>query len=134
MEALFADTGYWMALLNSRDALHQKALKATREFDRRQIITCEMVLAELLNAYSGLARRANAAKLVSGLRASHNVIVVPQTSDIFDRAFRMYQDAHDKQWSLTDCASFSIMRERQIARALTHDHHFTQAGFQALLR
>jgi predicted nucleic acid-binding protein len=27
-----------------------------------------------------------------------------------------------------------VMNERGISRALTHDHHFEQAGFEALLR
>jgi hypothetical protein len=40
----------------------------------------------------------------------------------------------DKNWSLTDCASFLIMEEERLAAALTHDRHFTQAGFQTLLR
>jgi predicted nucleic acid-binding protein len=39
-----------------------------------------------------------------------------------------------KDWSHTDCASFLIMEEEGIEAALTHDPHFTQAGFQALLR
>jgi predicted nucleic acid-binding protein len=37
-------------------------------------------------------------------------------------------------WSLTDCASFVIMDQRQIAEALTHDRHFEQRGYRALLR
>jgi len=40
----------------------------------------------------------------------------------------------DKGWSLTDCASFVIMEDEGLPAALTHDHHFEQAGFQALLR
>jgi predicted nucleic acid-binding protein len=40
----------------------------------------------------------------------------------------------DKEWSLTDCISFFVMQERGIHQALAHDHHFEQAGFEALLR
>jgi len=35
---------------------------------------------------------------------------------------------------LTDCASFLILEAEGIESALTHDQHFAQAGFQALLR
>jgi predicted nucleic acid-binding protein len=45
-----------------------------------------------------------------------------------------HERAQDKEWSLTDCISFLLMRERGIHEALTHDHHFEQAGFVALLR
>jgi uncharacterized protein len=35
---------------------------------------------------------------------------------------------------LTDCISFVVMSDREIAEAMTGDHHFEQAGFVALLR
>jgi predicted nucleic acid-binding protein len=62
------------------------------------------------------------------------VTVIPQASDLFERALRRYQEGLDKDWSLTDCASFLIMEGEGIEAALTHDQHFARAGFQALLR
>jgi predicted nucleic acid-binding protein len=61
-------------------------------------------------------------------------VVVAQTTEIFAKAPKLYEDVSDKNWSLTDCASFLIMREEGLTAALTHDRHFVQAGFQALLR
>ena len=40
----------------------------------------------------------------------------------------------DKEWSITDCASFLVMQERGITEALTSDRHFEQTGYIALLR
>jgi hypothetical protein len=40
----------------------------------------------------------------------------------------------DQAWSFTDCLSFCLMRELHLRDALTTDHHFMQAGFNALLR
>ena len=40
----------------------------------------------------------------------------------------------DQTWSLTDCASFLVMEERNITEALAYDPDFEQAGFTALLR
>jgi predicted nucleic acid-binding protein len=56
-----------------------------------------------------------------------NRIVIPITE-------RSNKQRADKEWSLTDCASFKIMKARGITEALAHDHHFEQAGFTALLR
>jgi predicted nucleic acid-binding protein len=40
----------------------------------------------------------------------------------------------DKEWPLTDCISFVVMRRYDIVDALTADHHFEQAGFNLLLK
>jgi len=136
MLRLFADTGYWFALLSPRDALHQKATQISDIYSARQIVTSEMVFVELLNSFSeagGTQRRATVG-YVASLRDRGEVAIYPQTSDLFGRAFKRYQNRADKSWSLTDCASFIIMEEEQLTAALTHDQHFVQAGFDALLR
>jgi predicted nucleic acid-binding protein len=38
----------------------------------------------------------------------------------------------DKNWSFTDCISFIVMEQEGLIDALTGDHHFEQAGFNAL--
>jgi len=40
----------------------------------------------------------------------------------------------DKEWGLTDCISFVVMKDRKLTDVLTTDHHFEQAGFKSLLR
>ena len=45
-----------------------------------------------------------------------------------------YASRSDQSWSLTDCASFLVMEERNITDALAYDRDFEQAGFRALLR
>jgi len=49
---IFADTGYWVALLNPRDNLHQKAVGLGQSLQSVHIFTSEMVLTELLNDFS----------------------------------------------------------------------------------
>lgn len=57
-----------------------------------------------------------------------------ETPEQFENALQRYRQATDKSWSLTDCASFGIMDDERIRAALTYDKHFTQAGYEALLR
>lgn len=71
---------------------------------------------------------------VAILKVNPDVIVATQTSESFAKAFDLYCERTDKGWSLTDCSSFLIMRQYGIDAALTHDKHFEQAGFNALLR
>lgn len=134
MKVVFADTGYWVAVLNPKDDWNSKANEASRGLGKVRIVTSEMVLDELLAALHKVAVRSMAIRGVEAIRANPNIEVVPQTSLQFGEAFGMYRKMPDKEWSLTDCASFGLMKEHGIAEALAHDHHFEQAGFVALLR
>jgi predicted nucleic acid-binding protein len=136
MMAVFADTSYWLALLSTRDALHRKAVAKSGELSAAKVVTSEMVFVELLNSVSSGNPRERRAVVsaVQGFRRSESVFVVPQTPEQFAMALDRYQQSADKSWSLTDCASFQIMETERIDAALTHDHHFVQAGFEALLR
>lgn len=134
MRTVFADTGYWVALLNPKDDWHDRAMEASRALGKSRIVTTEMVLDELLAALSKVPVRGMAIRGVDAIRRNPNTEVVPQTSVQFSEAFDEYRRMVDKEWSLTDCASFLLMKERRLSDALAHDHHFEQAGFTALLR
>ena len=136
MKRVFADTGYWIALLNPRDELHLQAQQQSSAFATAEIVTSEWVLTELLNGFAerGTQLRGIVSKTVELLQASPSVTVIPQTSASFSAAFELYRERSDKGWSLTDCSSFLIMRQLGIEAALTYDKHFEQASFQALLR
>ncbi len=133
---LFADTVYWVALINPHDQLHELARAASAELADARIFTSDWVLTELLNRFAerGPRLRFVVSTAVGLLRANPNVIVVSQTPESFEKAFDLYCERTDKGWSLTDCSSFIIMRRHGIDKALTHDKHFEQAGFTALMR
>jgi predicted nucleic acid-binding protein len=133
---IFADTSYWVALVNPRDQLHRLAKEASVALSGGRIVTSEWVLTELLNSFAeGRADlRTAASKVVASVTSSPDVVVVPQTSSGFKAAFNHFCERSDKGWSLTDCSSFVIMQQLDIRAALTHDKHFEQAGFNALMR
>jgi predicted nucleic acid-binding protein len=134
MRRIFADTSYWMALVNPRDQIHQKAISVSQQLSSESLLTTEMVLVEVLNSFSDSLYREAVGRMVASLRQDRNLTVMPQTTAQFESALQRYQQAADKSWSLTDCASFEVMEAENIEAALTHDRHFVQAGFEALLR
>lgn len=136
MKAVFADTSFWIALLNPKDELHVKARELAMKLADAQVVTTEMVLAELLNDFGRRGRmlRLAAKRLVDELVHNENLTIVPQTSKQFQSALALYGDRADKNWGLTDCASFLVMQAMGLTEALTYDKHFEQVGFQALLR
>lgn len=98
MEKVFADTGYWIALLNPHDDLHQRASAVASILGTKQIITSEMVLTEFLNSFSDFGKhlRQAAARAIESLRGSLNVVIIPQTTQLFRRALQRYEDMSDK--------------------------------------
>ncbi|MDY6803743.1 MAG: PIN domain-containing protein [Cyanobacteriota bacterium] len=136
MKTVFADTGYWIAMINPKDELHQKARTITRYLMPLRIVTSEMVFTELLNAFSGEGMRFRRASvmLIEQSRSNPNIEIIPQTTELFGKALELYDGRLDKNWSHTDCASFEIMQQQNIVEALAYDKHFEQAGFVALLR
>ena len=136
MRTVFADTGYWVALLNPRDELHDKATKLSKSLNSVHIVTSEMVLTEFLNDFSkrGDYLRKVATELIDRIHENPNISVIPQTSKQFNQGLELYKNRLDKNWSITDCVSFNLMKEMEIYEALAYDKHFEQAGFKALLR
>ena len=110
MRQVFADTSYWIALVNPRDQIHAKAVSVTQQLSSVRIWTSEMVLAELLNSFSdAVPLRHAVGGMVQKLRGNQDVIIVPQTSEQFESALQRYKQAADKSWSPTDCASSQVM-------------------------
>jgi predicted nucleic acid-binding protein len=133
---VFVDTTCLIALLRKRDALHAIAIRVMDEMAREGVtlVTSDWVLAEFLGGASDPALRGAAAKMVHRLNAESASIVIEASRSTFRFALSLYESRPDKEWSLVDCASMLLCKERDIQRMLTHDHHFAQAGFVALLR
>ena len=131
MTACFADTFYFIALLNPDDEAHERAVAVARV--SRQVVTTTWVLAELADGLAETPSRPFFAEFLKRLRSNPTVTILPAANEQFNRAVELYDQRPDKGWSLTDCISFLVMRDQNLTEALTGDHHFTQAGFVALL-
>jgi predicted nucleic acid-binding protein len=91
------------------------------------------VLTEVADALAKPKLRGGFTRLLNLLESDPDVdIVAPEVAD-WRRGVELYNHRPDKSWSLTDCISFAVMRQRGITDALTGDRHFEQAGFNALL-
>jgi len=132
MTVCFADTYYFLAILNPKDKAHGKAAFARGYVGR--FVTTQWILAELLDALSAPRDREKAAAFVRGVTTAPQFTVIPATQDWFGRGLSFFESRRDKQWSFTDCVSFVVMQDQAIATALTGDHHFEQAGFSMLLK
>src|SRR5262249_8555037 len=99
MRSVFADTSYWVALLNPRDTLHARVKSLYPSLDGARLVTSEMVvLTELLNDFAGRgeALRTTAVRAIERLREEPQVFIAPQTSPLFREAFVLYSTRGDK--------------------------------------
>ena len=138
MSDYFGDASYWLALVDDSDQYHEVATQYSTllALENARIITSQMVLNEVLAPRSGTTpeRRQDTVGLIDRILRDPNVHVVPQLPEQFEEALLLLRArASDKEWSITDCASFLVMERFNIWEALTNDHHFEQAGFTAML-
>ena len=131
----FADTFYWVAVLNPKDQWHRQAVETRKLLGEIQIVTTETVLIEVLNYLSeyGSHARKSAVDAVRTIVADEEVEYISHTSETFSDALNFYEKRLDKGYSLTDCVSMLTMKNLGVKEILTHDNHFEQENFTILL-
>ena len=135
MRIVFADTLYWIALINSRDQWHQRAVSINAELSEARLLTTDSVLTELANFFAeyGEVMRRKVALAIRSVLSDEEVEVLSESRQTFLDGLMLYESRSDKAYSLTDCIAMDVMRKRGITEVLTHDTHFTQEGFHVLL-
>jgi uncharacterized protein len=133
MKPVFADTSFYIALLSPTDTRHSKAVEWSEAWLGRQITT-EYVLIELGGAISRSRDRSLLVPFFEQILADSGTTFIPASASLFRRGLALFGARFDKNWSLTDCISFVVMKQRRLTGALSTDRHFEQAGFRALLR
>ncbi|MGI9037151.1 MAG: type II toxin-antitoxin system VapC family toxin [Pyrinomonadaceae bacterium] len=135
MKRVFADSFYWIALINPKDQWRKRALEASRNLADVSIITTDEILIELLNyfAESGEFLRQNAIKDVRAILLNQNVEIISCSHERVLEAINFYERRLDKGYSLTDCVSMLTMKNLGVREILAHDSHFEQEKFTILL-
>jgi predicted nucleic acid-binding protein len=133
MSERFADSFVFLAMLNPRDHKHTAAVLALNN-SRDPLVTTAWVLTELADGLCPAKSRAVFISLEARLKSDSRFTIIPASAQLYDDGLDLYRQRPDKDWSLTDCISFLVMRQRGMVEALTGDRHFEQAGFVALLK
>jgi predicted nucleic acid-binding protein len=133
---VFVDTSAWIALINTGDALAAQAQQILVRLNQQQIIlvTTEFVLLEVADALCKTNLRQKTYAYINGIKQALDVIqIIPLEQSLLDRGWAIYHQYSDKDWGLTDCISFVVMKQEGITEAFTSDKHFDQAGFTKLM-
>jgi uncharacterized protein len=135
---VFVDTAGWASAFVNSQPFHSEAAGFIRRWraDGTRIVTTNFVLAELSALLISPLRvsRKRQVLILETLRISAWVQVVHIDSALDAAAFELFTARPDKAWTIVDCSSFVVMKQRGILEALTSDRHFDQAGFSRLLK
>jgi predicted nucleic acid-binding protein len=91
------------------------------------------ILFEIADGFARVGRRATGLQLLAKFEGEKGYRLCPITKPLLQEALHLYRARPDKDWGLTDCLSFVLMKQEGVTEALTADVHFRQAGFTALL-
>jgi len=125
---LFVDTGAFIALTDADDENHKSAAAFYRNAreEGRRFITTNFVVCETLNYLRARISHRVAVLFFENLKKSGFIEVVTVTPSVENEAFAIFKRYADKDFSFTDCTSFSMMRSLKLKSAFAFDKHFEQ--------
>lgn len=121
----FADTSGLIALFNPKDDLHNAAVGWFKN-NRPKLILTDYIIDEMLAL--AISRENKKFALAISKRIRDLAGIKKITEDDFYEAWKIFDEYHDKDWSLTDCTSYVFMNRTGIKKAFAFDPHFDQFG------
>jgi predicted nucleic acid-binding protein len=124
----FIDTGAFIALTDADDENHKAAAAFYRNAKEKgtRFVTTSFVVCETMNYLRARISHDIAVLFRENLKKSGVIEIVTVTPSIEDAAFTIFKRYTDKDFSFTDCTSFSIMRSLELKSAFAFDKHFEQ--------
>src|SRR5439155_11759122 len=98
MRKVFADTFYWVALINRKDQWRDRALQLSKTLVNVSLITTDEILTEILNYFSeaGENLRRQAAENVRAILLNQNVEIISCHHETVLAAIDLYEERPDK--------------------------------------
>jgi len=134
MKRVFVDTGAWDAIADGADEHHLAALRHKEDLaGQYSLVVTDYVLDELytlLLMNVGHQRTVAFKGQLDALAREGVLEVVWVSQEIAAQAWQVFERFNvDKEWSFTDCVSYTVMKRLGINEVFAFDHHFAQMGF-----
>ena len=131
-EAVFVDSGAWIALALSRDPLHEQA-KEQWDLLRGTAAKLSTSVPVVIETFTFLERNANRDVALAWKDSIHTkgiVKLLPCDLRDLDESWAYFRRNDMHKLSAVDATSFVIMKRARIRIAFTFDRHFAVAGFR----
>jgi uncharacterized protein len=131
MTSVFLDTSYLLALELANDQNHPAAVRHWQQVSKAlpRLVTTSYVFDEVVTFFNCRGHYAKAVEVGNILLRSPSIQMVHVDENLFHNGWLYLVQHQDKDYSLTDCISFVVMRRFGISTAYTFDQHFAQARF-----
>ena len=134
MRPVFVDTGGWIATAVVRDEMHQAAAAYAMHLSQRNLplLTTNYVLTEALTRIrydDGHARALSFDAIVQELRRTRRLTVRWVNPAVHEAAMEIFRKYSDHEFSIVDCTSFVVARERKVREVFGFDKDFVTMGF-----
>jgi predicted nucleic acid-binding protein len=131
-QAVFVDSGAWIALALSRDPLHERARE---QWDRlkgagARLHTSVPIVIETFTFLDRNTNRAVALAWREQVYRPGTATLLPCELADLEQSWSYFRRADLHKLSAVDATSFAIMKRARIRMAYTFDHHFAAAGFR----
>ena len=131
-EAVFVDSGAWIALALSRDPLHPQARQQWEllQGGGAKLHTSVPVVIETFTFLDRNANRDVALAWKESISKPGTVQILPCDLRDLEQSWEYFRRADLHRLSAVDATSFVIMKRVRIRLAYTFDHHFAVVGFR----
>jgi predicted nucleic acid-binding protein len=131
-EAVFVDTGAWIALALTKDPCHSRAVEAWTELlqSGARLHTSVSIILETFTFLDRQTTREVAIAWRVRLDALPRLRVWPVAARDLHEAWGYFERTDLHKLSAVDAVSFVLMRRAKIRYAFAFDHHFATAGFR----
>ena len=132
MNAVFLDTGYLLALELLKDQNHRATLSHWRSMRRRlpPLLTTSYVFDEVVTYFNSRGYHAKAVEVGNRLLTSPSVQFVQVDEGLFREGWHYFQQHQDKDYSLTDCILFVVMKRFKMETLLPSISILFRRGFR----
>ena len=124
---IFVDTGAWFASIVPTDPDNARAARWLQN-NTENLFTTDYVVDETLTLLRARGENHRAIALGKGFFGDRLAIVHRLSDSDIERAWKIFEQFRDKEWSFTDCTSKAVMQTSGITTAFAFDHHFKQFG------
>ena len=131
-EAVFVDSGAWIALALSRDPLHGPAREQWEVLQGAgaKLHTSVPVVIETFTFLERNAHRDVALAWKDAIYQPRAVRILPCELRDLEQSWDYFRRADLHKLSAVDATSFAIMKRARIRVAYAFDHHFAMVGFR----